>query len=189
MTKQINICSLVYSLNSTQDLVKLFCFVVSYVIAFFCFAFLCRYVESHCQIYYFQSFCFAIFRDDFFFSYLTDFSYFPLKNIPKVTEDSQNSSKTDHLKGIVDGFSYFHWFSVILFSNHNHPSIFQQWRVYYKTNHFNFLIIIYRQLNDTYLDQLGIDMLPGFLDPYGKRYVSLTIEYCFLNITIKNDFY
>ena len=108
MTKQINICSLVYSLNSTQDLVKLFCFVVSYVIAFFCFAFLCRYVESHCQIYYFQSFCFAIFRDDFFFSYLTDFSYFPLKNIPKVTEDSQNSSKTDHLKGIVDGFSYFH---------------------------------------------------------------------------------
>ena len=86
MTKQINICSLVYSLNSTQDLVQLFCFVVSYIIAFF---------------------CFAIFRDDFFFSYLTDFSYFPLKNIPKVTEDSQNSSKTDHLKGIVDGFSYF----------------------------------------------------------------------------------
>ena len=52
-----------------------------------------------------------------FFSYLTDFSYFFCeKEILKVARHGQNMSKMTILNGGVDGFSYFHWFSVILFS-------------------------------------------------------------------------
>ncbi|VDI31941.1 collagen beta-1,O-galactosyltransferase [Mytilus galloprovincialis] len=38
-----------------------------------------------------------------------------------------------------------------------------------------------KQLNDTYLDQLGIEMLPGFLDPYGKRPLTMGEIGCFLS--------
>jgi hypothetical protein len=42
-----------------------------------------------------------------FFSYLTDFSYFPLKKNLKVTGHDVKRSKMEVLKGDVDGFSYF----------------------------------------------------------------------------------
>ena len=42
-----------------------------------------------------------------FFSYLTDFSYFPLKKNLKVTGHDLKRSKMEVLKGDVDGFSYF----------------------------------------------------------------------------------
>jgi hypothetical protein len=53
----------------------------------------------------------------FFFSYLTDFSYFSLK----VAGHGQNMSKMTIFKGGVDGFSYVSLISVILFSNQDHP--------------------------------------------------------------------
>jgi hypothetical protein len=44
----------------------------------------------------------------FFFSYLTDFGYFPLIIFfPKVAGHGQKRSKKDILKEGVDGFSYF----------------------------------------------------------------------------------
>ena len=53
-------------------------------------------------------------RDDFFFSYLTDFSYFPLKIVfPKVAGHDQNRSKMTILKRCVDGFSYVSLISVM----------------------------------------------------------------------------
>jgi hypothetical protein len=42
-----------------------------------------------------------------FFSFLTDFSYFPLKRNCRKLLDSQNRSKIDLLKGGVDGVNYF----------------------------------------------------------------------------------
>ena len=57
-----------------------------------------------------------------FVSYLTDFSYFPLKiDFPKVAELGQNWSNLTILKGDVDSFSYFSLISVILFSNQDNP--------------------------------------------------------------------
>ena len=48
------------------------------------------------------------YRDDFCqLFYLTDFSYFPLICILKITGYSQNRSKMELFKGDVDGFSYF----------------------------------------------------------------------------------
>ena len=62
------------------------------------------------------------YRDDFcqLFKWFQLFSFG--EKLPKVAEHmySQNRSKMDHLKGGVGGLSYFfHWFSVILFSNQN----------------------------------------------------------------------
>ena len=45
------------------------------------------------------------------------------EKIPKLTGHGQNRSKIDFLKEDVYGFSYFHWFSVILFPDQNHPWI------------------------------------------------------------------
>ena len=48
--------------------------------------------------------------------YLTDFSYFPLICILKITGHSQNRSKMELFKGDVDGFSYFSFtFSYFIF--------------------------------------------------------------------------
>ena len=55
-------------------------------------------------------------RDDFFFQL-----FFCEKEILKIAGHDQNRSNMTFLKGSVDGFSYFHWFSVILFSTQNHP--------------------------------------------------------------------
>jgi hypothetical protein len=44
-----------------------------------------------------------------FFTHLTDFSYFPLKQILTVAGCSQIRSKMTFLKGSVDGFSNFHY--------------------------------------------------------------------------------
>jgi hypothetical protein len=41
------------------------------------------------------------------------------EKIPQVAGHGQNRSKIDFLKEGVDGFSYFHLFSVILFPNQN----------------------------------------------------------------------
>ena len=57
-------------------------------------------------------------RDFFFSIYLTDISCF---HLTKMFRKFQNSLKRDLLKGGLDGYSYFHEFSVILFSNRNHP--------------------------------------------------------------------
>ena len=51
--------------------------------------------------------------------------FFCEKEILKIAGHSQNRSKMTFLKGGVDGFSYFHWFSVILFSIQNHPWILE----------------------------------------------------------------
>ena len=50
--------------------------------------------------------------DDFFFSYLTDFSYFPLAKIFRKVQDTHNSSERR--------CRWLQLFSVILFSNQNH---------------------------------------------------------------------
>ena len=58
------------------------------------------------------------------FNYLADFSYFPLgssEKLPKVTGHSQNRSEINHLKRGCIVSAIFHWFSVILFYNQNHP--------------------------------------------------------------------
>ena len=59
----------------------------------------------------------------FFRLYLTDFSYFPLKIVfRKFLDMLRTGKKMTGLKGGVDGFStIFLRFSVILFSNQNHP--------------------------------------------------------------------
>jgi hypothetical protein len=57
-----------------------------------------------------------------FFSHLTGFSYFPLeKKNPKVAGRDLNRSEMEVLKEGLDGFSYFVRFSIISFSNQNHP--------------------------------------------------------------------
>ena len=59
-----------------------------------------------------------------FFNYLTDFSFFLLKKNLKVAGHGQKMSKMEVLKGGVDGFrNYFGWFTVISFSNQNHPCL------------------------------------------------------------------
>jgi hypothetical protein len=64
-----------------------------------------------------QRICNTLFQGWFFFSHLTDFSYFPLINIFwKLQDMVRTEIKRTFLK---DGFSYFHWFSVILFSSQN----------------------------------------------------------------------
>jgi hypothetical protein len=56
------------------------------------------------------------------FSYLTDFSYLPLKIIfRKLLNTVRTGKKMTILKGGVDGFSYFSLILVILFSNQDHP--------------------------------------------------------------------
>ena len=66
----------------------------------------------------------------FFFSYLTDFSYFPLKIVfRKLLDNGQNMSKMTILKGGVVGFSYFSLISVILFSNRDHFWVISWWSV------------------------------------------------------------
>jgi hypothetical protein len=52
---------------------------------------------------------------------------------PKVAEHSQNRYKMPILKGGVDGFSNFSFFSVILFSNQDHPSWIGSCKSYYHT--------------------------------------------------------
>jgi hypothetical protein len=47
-------------------------------------------------------------RDDFFFSYLTDFSYFLLEKNTKIAGHGLKMSKMEVWKGGEDGFSYFH---------------------------------------------------------------------------------
>ena len=55
------------------------------------------------------------------FSYLTDFSYFSLKQKFWNCRIQSEQVKNDLVEREEDGFSYFHWFSVILNSNQNHP--------------------------------------------------------------------
>jgi hypothetical protein len=64
-------------------------------------------------------------RMGFFLSYLTDFSYFPLIFFHSENCRTQSEQvKNTFWKGVyVDGFNYFHWFSVTLFSIHNHLCI------------------------------------------------------------------
>jgi len=58
----------------------------------------------------------------FFFNYLTDFSYFSLKIVfRKLLNTVRKGYRMPVLKGGVDGFSNFSFFSVILFSNQDHP--------------------------------------------------------------------
>ena len=58
----------------------------------------------------------------FFFSYLTDLSYFPLKIVARKLQDMIGTGKKwPFWKRGVDGFNYFSLISVILFSNQNHP--------------------------------------------------------------------
>jgi hypothetical protein len=57
-----------------------------------------------------------------FFSYITDFSYFPLKIVfRKLLDKVKTGKKITNLKGGVDGLNYFSLISVILFSNQDHP--------------------------------------------------------------------
>ena len=49
-----------------------------------------------------------------FFSYLANFSYFSLTKIFRKLQDTFRAVKKN-------GFSYYRWFSVNLFSNQNHP--------------------------------------------------------------------
>jgi hypothetical protein len=55
------------------------------------------------------------------------------------------------LKGGVDGFSYFHWFSVILFSIQNHPWVMNE-----------FFYVMYNRINVAY------EIL---LELYGYKYL------------------
>jgi hypothetical protein len=55
------------------------------------------------------------------FSYLTDFSYFPLKLFSESCWTWSEQVKNDHFDRGVDGFSYFSLILVILFSNQDHP--------------------------------------------------------------------
>jgi hypothetical protein len=59
-----------------------------------------------------------------FFSYLTDFSYFPLKQKFWNCRMQSEQVKNDLVERVEDGFSYFHWFSFILNFNQNHPCKF-----------------------------------------------------------------
>ena len=62
------------------------------------------------------------FQGWFFFQLFSWFQlFFCEREIQKITGHSQNRSKMTFLKEGVDGFSYFHWFSIILFSIQNHP--------------------------------------------------------------------
>ena len=61
-----------------------------------------------------------------FFSYLTEFSYYSVKKNPKITRQLEQVKNDSFLKGGVDDFSYFHWFSVVLFSIQNH-SLLLKW--------------------------------------------------------------
>jgi len=56
-----------------------------------------------------------------FFSYLTDFSYFPLEKKSESCWTRSEQVKMTILKEGVDGFSYCSLISVILFSNQDHP--------------------------------------------------------------------
>ena len=66
------------------------------------------------------------------FSYLTDFSYFTLKIVfQKLLDTVRTNKKMTILKGGVDNFRYFSLFSVILFSDLDHPWTLQiTWIVY-----------------------------------------------------------
>jgi hypothetical protein len=72
----------------------------------------CFTMDPVCYIY-----SIYICRDDFFqlFSW---FQHFPFK---QKFWKLQDTVKMTFLKGGVDDFSYFHWFSFILYSNQNHP--------------------------------------------------------------------
>jgi hypothetical protein len=48
-----------------------------------------------------------------FFSYLTDFSYFPLKQKFWNCRMQSEQVKNDLVERVEDGFSYFHWFSIL----------------------------------------------------------------------------
>ena len=60
------------------------------------------------------------FREDFFQLFNWFYLFFCEKEIPKFPGHSRNRFKLTFLKGGIDGFSYFQWFSVILFSIQNH---------------------------------------------------------------------
>jgi hypothetical protein len=80
-----------------------------------------------------------------FFSYLTDFSYFPLKIVSKSCWTVINRSKMTILKGGVDGFSYFSLISVILFSNQDRPCIIIILK--YRQRRQNMLLEIFKKKN------------------------------------------
>ena len=42
-------------------------------------------------------------------------------------------------------------------------------------------LLLCRQLNDTYLDELGVKQLDGYLDPYHKRPMKMGEIGCFLS--------
>ena len=51
-----------------------------------------------------------------YFTYLTDFCYFPLKIVfRKLLDIVRAGKKMNHLKGDVEGFRYFHWFQLFYF--------------------------------------------------------------------------
>jgi len=56
-----------------------------------------------------------------FFSFLTDFSYFPLIFSPENCWTVRTGKKMTILKGGLNGFSYFSMISVIVFSKQDHP--------------------------------------------------------------------
>ena len=58
----------------------------------------------------------------------------------EIAGHCQNKSKIDHFKGGVDGFSYF---SIILFSNQNHPGV-----IWYFDPGVNFLPLYFEPPND-----------------------------------------
>ena len=51
----------------------------------------------------------------FFLSYLTDFSYFPLKKFPKIAGHDLSESKMETLKGVIlNNFQFFHFVTRII---------------------------------------------------------------------------
>lgn len=61
---------------------------------------------------------------DYFFSYLTDIRYFPLKKKIWMFQDKvRTSQKWPFWKGCRWFQLFFNWFSVIIFSNQNHPCV------------------------------------------------------------------